>query len=298
MSDVRRPLRLRDFLGWFAIGTVAMVAALSVVGWHRWIGHSARAEHKRYVSLSPAITETLVALGVDAELVGVSDYCHFPAQVERIAHVGSGFTPRYEAIVGLLPTTVFVEAVNAVNVASLARVVRVEAMPWLTLGQVIESTRRLGRMTGHADLAERLAKDYAQKLQPHLSAASPRVLLVMAHSPGEIQEIVFIRRNSIHGRVLEAAGARNAVDEDVGGAPRLSLEQVIRCNPDGIVILQSASRVDERLLDDWRKLGVLRAVQTNQIKVIAAPEVAIPGPRLVDLVQQIASVVGPWNKAA
>ena len=296
MNKRERPHGLQHFIVWCA--SAAAVVVLCVFGWHRWGGPVAPAGHKRYVSLSPAITETLVALGVGSELVGVSDYCHFPAQVERIAHVGSGYTPRYEAIVGLLPTTVFVETVNAANVESLTHVVKVMAMPWLTLEQVIDSTRRLGGITGRTVIAERLAADYTQKLQPHLSAASPRVLLAMAHSPGEFQEVIFIRRNSIHGRVLEAAGARNAVGEDVSGAPRIGLEQVIRLNPDGIVILQSAPQVDERLLDDWRRLGVLRAVQTNQIKVIAAPEVAIPGPRLVDLVQQIASVVGAWNKAA
>ena len=292
--------RTRCFLVWFGGASLFIVVAaiLCVAGWRHWTIHSARAGHARYVSLSPAITETLVALGVDTELVGVSDYCHYPVQVERIPHVGSGFTPHCEAIIRLLPTAVFVETVNAANVDSLARVVRIEAMPWLTLDQVIQSTRRLGQITGRTAAAELLALDYAQKLRPHLSAASPRVLLAMAHSPGEIQEIVFIRRNSIHGRVLEAAGARNAVDEDISGTPRLSLEQVIRRNPDGIVILQSAQQADDRLLADWRKLSVLRAVQTNQIKVIAAPEVAIPGPRLVDLVRQIASVVGAWNKAA
>ena len=119
----------------------------------------------------------------------------------------------------------------------------------------------------------------------------------MAQVPGELQEVVFIRRNSIHGRVLEAAGARNAVSESVSGVPRMSLEQVIRVNPDGIVILQSGEQIDLQLIADWRRLAVLRAVQTNQIRIIAAPEVAIPGPRLLELVKRLAPIVVAWKKS-
>ena len=277
---------------------VILTLTLCIAGWHRLANPATSTARGRYVSLSPAITETLVALGVGGRLVGVSDYCHYPSQVESLPHVGSGFTPRYESIVALSPTAVLVENVNAANVESLSRVVHVEAMPWLTLDQVIQSTRRLGQLLGHRSDAEQLATNYEHQLQSKVTPSSLRVLLTMAHSPGEIQEIVFIRRNSIHGRVLEAAGARNAMSQDVTVAPRLSLEQVIRLDPDGIVILQSASQADFHLLDDWRRLTVLYAVKTNQIKVIAAPEVAIPGPRLLELVKQIASIVGAWNKRA
>jgi iron complex transport system substrate-binding protein len=250
------------------------------------------------VSLSPAITETLVALGVDSQLVGVSDYCHYPPMVQAIHHVGSGYTPRYEAIIALAPTLVFVEGVNAVNMEPLSRIVRVEPMPWLTLEDVIQSTRRLGKLTGLVPKSERLANAYESQLQPRVTPESPRVLLVMAHLPGEFHEVVFIRRNSIHGRVLEAAGAKNVIGEDVHGAPRLSLEQIIQRDPDAIVILQSALQADAGVIDDWRKLTVLRAIQTGQIRIIAAPEVAIPGPRLLELVQHLASVVAVWRKSA
>ena len=285
------------WFGWISL-LVLVGGTIFVLNWNRLTVQPINSNAKRYVSLSPAITETLIALGVGAQLVGVSDYCHYPKQVETISHVGSGFTPRYEAIIALAPTTVFVESVNASTMESLARIVNVELMPWLTLDQVIQSTRKLGRLSGRELASEQLAKAYEILLQSRVTPESPRVLLAMAHAPGELQEIVFIRRNSIHGRVLEAAGASNAVSEDVSGTPLLSLEQVTLRNPDGIIILQSGQVVDLRLVDDWRRLSVLRAVQTNQIRVIAAPEVAIPGPRLLELVKLLAPIVVGWKKSA
>jgi iron complex transport system substrate-binding protein len=293
---MRRGLRQVRWL--WALGIIAALSALvGLVDWSQLAHPLVPKTSRRYVSLSPAITETLVALGVGAQLVGVSDYCHYPKQVETISHVGSGFTPRYEAIIALAPTSVFVERVNVANTESLARIVNLESMPWLTLDEVIRSTRRLGSIVGQELASEQLAHAYESQLKSRVAAESPRVLLVMAHSPGELKEIVFIRRNSIHGGVLEAAGARNAVGEDISGAPHMSLEQVIQQNPDGIVILQSAMEADARLIDDWRRLSVLRAVKTNQIQIIAAPEVAIPGPRLLELVKRLAPIAAAWKKS-
>jgi ABC-type Fe3+-hydroxamate transport system substrate-binding protein len=257
---------------------------------------AASTQSNRYVSLSPAITETLFALGAGPFVVGVSDYCHYPAEVESLPHVGSGYTPRYEAIVGLAPTSIFLDSVNAETGRDLARVLDVRLMPWLTLEQVTTSTRLLGRVTGKVPAAERLAEAYELRTKARVSAASPRVLLVLAHTPGQLRDAWFIKKNSIHGRVLEAAGARNAAPDENVGAPHLSLEQVIRLDPDGIVILQSAVRFDDRLVDDWRRLSVLSAAKSGRIQGIAAPEVTITGPRIIELVQRLTPWVKAWSR--
>lgn len=283
---------------------LALLGAIALVGIGGYSLRAHRASHprhggqSRYVSMSPAITATLVAIGCRQQLVGVSDYCHLAADVQDIPRVGSGYTPRYEAIVSLSPSVVFVEAVNAPSLTQLGRFLRIEALPWLTLEDVIASTRKLGSVTGYRGNADDLASSYEAELRPRVNPNSPRVLMVTAHVPGAFKEVVFIRKNSIHGRVLEAAGARNAVDEEVTIAPRLSLEQVIVRDPDGIVILQSAPDADPRLIEDWRSLTVLRAVKTNQISIVAGNDVAIPGPGLLGLLKRLASVVGPWKKAA
>ncbi len=252
--------------------------------------------HGGFVSLSPAITETLFAIGAGPHVAGVSDYCHFPAEVERLPHLGSGYTPRYEAIVGLQPTAVFVEGVNAETTRALAKILDVKVLPWLTLEQVVHSTRELGRYTRQEANAERLARSYEHVMQPRVSAASPRVLLVLAHPAGQLREAWVIRRNSIHGRVLEAAGALNAVADEISGPPHLSLEQVIRLDPDGIVVLQAAEHGNPRLLDDWRRLQALTAVQHGRLQLVAAPEVTIPGPRIIELVQRLSPWVRAWSK--
>ncbi len=249
----------------------------------------------RFVSLSPAITETLFAIGAGPAVVGVSDYCHYPNEVERLPHVGSGYTPRYETILSLTPTAVFVEGVNAETSRDLAKVLAVKFLPWLTLEQVMQSTRELGQLTAHEAAAERTARAYEDTMQSRTTAISPRILLVMPHLAGQMREAWFIRRNSIHGRALEAAGAVNAVADDVNGPPHLSLEQVIRLDPDGIIILEDAREIDTNLAHDWQQLRVLTAVRKNHIQQIAVPGVTIPGPRIIELVLRLSPWVQAWS---
>ena len=58
------------------------------------------------MSLAPAMTETLFALGAGAEVVGVSQYCDYPPEVVKLPKVGTFLTPNIEAIAGLRPTIV------------------------------------------------------------------------------------------------------------------------------------------------------------------------------------------------
>src|SRR5262245_18632256 len=58
------------------------------------------------VSLSPAITETLFALGVGDLVVGVTRRCDYPPEVAKIARVGAGTNPDLEAIARLEPTMI------------------------------------------------------------------------------------------------------------------------------------------------------------------------------------------------
>src|SRR3984957_21095933 len=61
---------------------------------------------QRIVSLAPAITETLFALGAGPQVVGVSQYCDYPPQVLKLPKIGTFLTPNIEAIAGLRPTLV------------------------------------------------------------------------------------------------------------------------------------------------------------------------------------------------
>lgn len=241
----------------------------------------------RIVSLAPGITDTLFAIGAGSQVVARSDYCDYPPEVLRIPAVGTSLTPSYETILRLAPTLVLGEDNAAARVTELQAIARTRLLPWLSLSDVIESTRELGRLTGHTAKANELAKKMTERLAVPAPADAPRVLLVIGYRPGKLDEIWFIRDNSLHGAALRAAGARNAVPEAVSGLPRLSPERLIGIDPDAILVLALPGKAQGNQLDGFRKLSPLRAVTKNRLAVIEAPEAYVHGPRILTLVDRL-----------
>ena len=61
----------------------------------------------RVVSLVPSLTETLFALGAGDSVVGITDFCIFPPDLDR-PRLGGTKNPRVEAIRALAPDLVYV----------------------------------------------------------------------------------------------------------------------------------------------------------------------------------------------
>lgn len=269
---------------------VALVALLGVaaVSCRRSAPPPAKqAEGPRIVTLAPGITDTLFAIGAGSQVVARSDYCDYPPEVLRVPAVGTSLTPSYETISRLSPTLIVGEANAASRSTELQAVGPTRLLPWLTLSEVMDSTRELGRITGHTKEANALADAMSDRLAVPAPAGGPRVLLVIGYRPGKLDEIWFIRDNSLHGAALRAAGARNAVPEAVGGLPRLSPERLLALDPDAILVLAVPGKGKGDALDGFRKLTPLRAVTKNQLAVIEAPEAYVHGPRILGLVDRL-----------
>jgi iron complex transport system substrate-binding protein len=252
----------------------------------------------RIVSLSPALTETLFALDAGGDVVGISDFCHEPKAVEALPRTGSVFAPRLEAIVALEPSLILSERFEGSRFDDLRRVGSVFALPWLTYEDVLTSTLALGKKIRRQAEAEALVARYRSALAAKPSATAPRVLVALAQTPGQLQDVYYVRRNSIHGRVLEAAGARNAVQEDVVGPPRLPLERLFSVDPDILIVLEPSARRNEAILEDFRKLTGLRAVREGRLGWVGAPEAEVPGPRIVNLVGRLRAEIRELTRAS
>src|SRR6185369_7193254 len=145
---------------------------------------AARSGKQRLVSLSPAITETLFAIGAGPELVGVSDYCNFPEQAKKLPRTGTALTPGYEAIVRLKPSLILTEGANSAPRRELTALGVTKFLPWHSLEDIVASTRLLGALTAHADAASELARKLWDGLAVAEAPNGPRVLVVLGESSG------------------------------------------------------------------------------------------------------------------
>lgn len=266
-------------------------AAWAALGCNRSDGKARPALGKqRFVSLSPAITETLFAIGAGPEVVGVSDYCNYPEIVKSLPRTGTALTPGYEAIVRLAPTLVLCDASPSVPRRELTALGVTKFLPWLSLEDIVASTRLIGALTSHAVPADQLAKNLWDGLAVAEAASGPRVLAVLGETSGKLSEIYFIKKNSIHGAALRAAGARNAVAEDVLGVPRLSLEELLHKDPDAIIVLVAPTAngpSDAQVLHDFEALEPLTARKNKRISVLRSDAAFANGPRILTLANEL-----------
>jgi ABC-type Fe3+-hydroxamate transport system substrate-binding protein len=124
--------------------------------------------------------------------------------------------------------------------------------------------------------------------------------MIIGYQPGKLDEIWFIRRNSLQGAMLRAAGGRNAVAEDVAGLPRISLARLIELDPDVIVILPPPSTAPDqsrRLIADFDALPPLRAVKSRRVVVLQAPDPLTNGPRVLELTDRLARLLASTTLA-
>jgi len=273
-----------------------LFSAGAAVGVSRLVAKKPAGVGRRFVSLTPAITETLLAIGGGEQLVAVSNYCRLPANL-KLPRVGSSLTPSYEAIAGLRPSLILSDDSAGAKQRELRAIARCEVLPWLTLHDVVQSTRRLGGLVEQTRAADALALELETRLSRVPPAGAPRVLLLLSYDPDRPAELWFIRPNSLHGAALSAAGARNAVDHDVPGLPRLSVEELLKLDPDQVLVLQTPGASLERkrkMLAAFGALAPLRAVKQNALGVVNGTQSV--GPSILGLVDALASTLQRMNQ--
>ncbi len=250
---------------------------------------------ERIVSLAPNLTEIVFALGLEEKLVGVTSHCDFPAAARAKPQVGDVVNPSLEKILELKPDIVLgstagnrretVEALERLGVPLYG----VEAR---SVEGIFASIRDIAELAGApqagAELAGRLEARLAALGVQTAAAPAPRVLFAIWMEP-----LVTIGNDTFLNDVLARAGAES-VTSDLGESwPRLSVEEVIRRDPDYLILprTHSLQASFERLVqeDPWRRL---RAVRENRV-VWLDDAVLRPGPRIVDAIEELARALHP-----
>jgi iron complex transport system substrate-binding protein len=251
---------------------------------------------RRIVSLAPNLTETLYALGVEERLVGDTDYCDYPLEAQTKPRVGGGVNPNLEQVVALKPDLVLVT--TALNrretVAALERLgVPTYATDPRSVENILVSIERLADVLGVgergealvAKLRERLA-DLSRRLE---NRAPKRVLFIVWTDP-----LISIGRDAFLADALRRAGAQSVVDSTQDW-PRLSLEEVVRIQPDFLVLASGHPDAAETTLKSLSDLPGWRSLEAIRGKRIAVISDAVnrPAPRLVDAIGELARQLHP-----
>ncbi len=250
---------------------------------------------QRVISLIPSATETILALGAGDRLIARTDFDLDP----RLAHlpsVGQGLTPSLEQLTLLQPDFVVGWPDNAARsvIGRLGEMgVAVYTPKVQTLRHVHTTTRELGERLGLSAAADSLVAAIERDLGAIQAAvegrARPSVFYVVWYDPPTTAST-----GTYIDELITIAGGRNTFADAPGLWPQVSMEEVVRRQPDIVLLSQTEDNsVDvERLTTavGWRELHAVRA---GRVQTVDANLYNRPGPRVTEAARRLARILHP-----
>ncbi|TWU15297.1 Vitamin B12-binding protein precursor [Allorhodopirellula heiligendammensis] len=259
---------------------------------------------RRIISLSPATTELLYAIGAGSSLVGATTHSDFPSAALELPRVGGGTLESIsvEAIIAAQPDLVLckwdrhqplLESLDRLHISTLA-------IGPKNLDELFEEADWLGRLTGHVSEAETLVATMQtkhQSLRRIVERVRPEPSLSVFYEVWD-EPLMTAGPDSFIAELLLLAGLQNIITDTDIAYPRINAETVIRGNPDLILAPTShLKRVDIESFGARPGWGAINAVNEHRIYVISGDLISRCGPRVLDAVAEIIVAAYP-NTAA
>jgi len=285
-----------------AATAAALTAAALVLGLAPRAAVSAQAP-SRVISIVPAVTEMLFAVGAGAQVAAVSSFDTSPPEVASLPRVGGLLDPDLERILGLRPDLVVVYATQTDLIHQLARAgVATFEYEHAGLPAVLATIRRIGARVGHDAEAERVAASLEARLAAVRRRVAgrrpPRTLVVFGRDRLALRNIFASGGVGFVHDMLEAAGGANVFEDVDRQNVQATAELVLARAPEVILELRgefgSIGRGDiDRERRVWNALLSVPAVRAGRVYILVDSSVVVPGPRVADGVEKIARVLHP-----
>lgn len=243
----------------------------------------------RIISLVPALTEMLFAIGAGPQVIAVSSYDDFPPDTKRLPRVGALLDPDVERILALRPDLVLTYGSQDALEAQLASAgIRTFSYRHGGLDALFRTLRELGAATGRTAEAGRAGDRIRQQLDAVRARVRgrprPRVLLVFGREPQTLKQLYVSGGAGFLHEMLEIAGGTN-VFADVGReSVQPSHETLLTRAPDVVLEIRATRPVADadvaRERAAWATLPSIPAVRSGRIHFLNGEYLAVPGPRV------------------
>ncbi len=247
------------------------------------------ASRSRIVSLVPATTEIIFALGAGDRVVGRTRWDGWPPEVLNVRDLGDGIRPSIETVLSARPDLVVLYATGDNRAAALALRAAGVAVISLRIDRIAEferATKVLGDALGEPGRARIVVDSVRATLERVRTATSgrprPTVFMLSWETP-----LMTIGSGSFLTELVEIAGGQNVFGDLEGPSPQVSFEEVLRRNPQYILGRpETAGKLGAS--DRWRGLP---AVREGRVLVMDTVLVGRPGVRLGEAAVSIARLL-------
>lgn len=249
----------------------------------------------RIVSLAPNVTEILFAIGSGDRLAGVTEFCNYPAEALIKPKVGYA-RPNLESIVALQPDLIlapqdFLQSDVLMKLEQLK--IPVFILQARTLEDIAAHVTTIGRMLERPAAANDLADQMRQRLggiRTRMAALPKRRVLYVLNS----EPVITVGPGSFIHQMLMIAGAENVGAHATLPYPRLSLEEVLKRDPEILLFpVGTTETVTDEEQRAWRRWTTMTAVKQNRFATVPTDLINRPGPRIVEGLEVLARAIHP-----
>ena len=237
---------------------------------------------QRIISLIPSATETLIAIGATARIVGRTRYDVAP-EVMHLPSVGGGVDPSVEAIVALNPDLVVgweSDKRQQIRSKLLALNIPMFILRTQDTSDVFRGMKNLGHLTAHDSAASRvllgLRADLDSVKRSVQGLKSPTVFYVVFNDPP-----MTAGPNTFISQLVSVAGGQSIFDDLTANWPNVAMEEIVKRDPDIIIVpvgeFKGNSVERFRKMQGWR---TLRAVREGNVFTVPADLLSRPSPNI------------------
>jgi len=252
------------------------------------------------VSLSPSTTEILFAIGAGDQVVGRDDFSVYPEAAMEVESIGSLWegVPT-EAILALEPDLVIAAQIvseeNIQVLLDLGLPVYWQANP-VDFDDLYQNLLNIAEISGHTNETEILVTDLQTRVDVVVTSIAdakdtPSVFYELdatdPANPWTTGSGTFI------DYIITMAGGLNVAEALQGDYAQISAEQLIAVNPKIILLADALYGVTPESVAERPGWDVIIAVQNEDIFPIDPNIMSVPGPRLVDALEETARLIHP-----
>ncbi|MGI8473450.1 vitamin B12 ABC transporter substrate-binding protein BtuF [Pectobacterium brasiliense] len=202
---------------------------------------------QRVISLAPHATEMAYAAGMGEQLIAVSAWSDYPPEAKKLEQVASWQGINLERILALKPDLILAwrEGNPQRPLEQLANFsIPIVYLDAKTLDDIPASLRQLATYSRHPEQAERAATDFQQEIgelrhagkAPH--AAPLRVFIQFGTQP-----LFTSSQATLQSQIVSLCGAENVFSDSPVPWPQVSREQVLRRQPQAIIVGGTPDRI-------------------------------------------------------
>jgi iron complex transport system substrate-binding protein len=249
---------------------------------------------QRVVSLVPAVTDMIIEVGAAGRLIARTQFDNDP-QLASLPSTNNALTPSLEWLTTLQPDLV-ISWLDQPSRSTVERLVTLGIPVYSartgSIDDVVRTARDLGRLLG----VPRQVDSTVTRLQAGLDSVRASVA---GHPPTSILFLIAVQPpmaagdSTFVGELIRLAGGKNVI-ADVGALwPQISVEEIIRRQPD-VIVLSHEQRTDVlpalRTMPGWREL---KAVREGRVVRVDPDVFSRPGPSMLMAARQLAEILHP-----